>query len=194
MAYRAQALPRSSSAPGSPSNCIRMGPACLRSQFTTGRAEGGTPTLPPSCAVLTAARHPALTGVFKTRTPTLPPSYGDGSGNWSGQYQTLRLSWLKFLDYFFTPKTPSFAALATRNLTTVLAGILIFCCVFGLKPVRAFLFCFTSFAKTGQNKFAVLFSLFVGERAERIEKYSSGPFVGLGGFSKCALKFGFCHL
>jgi hypothetical protein len=50
----------------------------------------------------------------------------------------------KLLDYFFTPKTASFAALATRNLTTVLAGILIFCCVFGLKPVRAFLFCFTS--------------------------------------------------
>jgi hypothetical protein len=47
-------------------------------------------------------------------------------------------------DYFFTPKTASFAALATRNLTTVLAGILTFCCVFGLKPVRAFLFCFTS--------------------------------------------------
>jgi hypothetical protein len=43
------------------------------------------------------------------------------------------------LDYFLTPKTPSFAALATRNLTTVLAGILIFCCVFGLKgfPVAA---------------------------------------------------------
>jgi hypothetical protein len=50
----------------------------------------------------------------------------------------LRLSWLKFLDYFFTPKTPSFAALA---------GILIFCCIFGLKPVRAFLFCFTSLPK-----------------------------------------------
>src|ERR1700726_4806446 len=89
---------------------------------------------PPSCAVLrnrtvhswtakprrSAARHPALTGVFKTRTPTLPPSYGDGSGNWSGQYQTLQLSWLKFLDYFFSPRTASFAALATRNLTTVL--------------------------------------------------------------------------
>jgi len=28
------------------------------------------------------------------------------------------------LHYFFTPKTPSFAALATRNLTTVFAGIL----------------------------------------------------------------------
>jgi hypothetical protein len=50
------------------------------------------------------------------------------------------------------------------------------------------------FAKTGQDKFAVLFNLFVGDVAERIEKYSSGPFVGLGGFSKCALKFGFCHL
>jgi hypothetical protein len=43
------------------------------------------------------------------------------------------------LDYFFTPRIASFAALATRNLTTVLAGILIFCCVLGLKPVRAFL-------------------------------------------------------
>src|SRR5258705_7662883 len=55
------------------------------------------------------------------------------------------------LDYFFTPKIPSFAAVATRNLTTVLAGILIFCCVFGLKPVRAFLFCFTSLPKPGRT-------------------------------------------
>jgi hypothetical protein len=99
----------------------------------------------------------------------------------------------ELLDYFLTPKTPSFAALATRNLTTVLAGILIFCCVFGLKPVRAFLFCFTSLPKTGQNKFAVLLNLFVGDVAERIEKYSSGSFVGLSGFGKCALQFGFCH-
>jgi hypothetical protein len=38
------------------------------------------------------------------------------------------------------------------------------------------------FAKTGQDKFAVLFNLFVGDVAERIEKYSSGPFVCLGGF------------
>jgi len=40
------------------------------------------------------------------------------------------------LDYFFTPRTASFAALATRNLTTVLAGIFIFCCVLGLKPLH----------------------------------------------------------
>jgi hypothetical protein len=35
------------------------------------------------------------------------------------------------------------------------------------------------FAKIGQNKFAVLLDLFVGERAERIQEYSSGSFVGL---------------
>src|SRR5467141_1701239 len=74
-----------------------------------------------------------------------------GAGNWSAQDQTLRLSWVKLLDYFFTPKTASFAALATRNLTTVLAGILIFCCVFRLKPVRAFLFCFTSLPNPGKT-------------------------------------------
>jgi hypothetical protein len=38
-------------------------------------------------------------------------------------------------------------------------------------------------AKTGQDKFAVLFDRFVGEVAERIEEYSSGCFVGLGGSS-----------
>src|SRR5580692_13056650 len=59
-------------------------------------------------------------------------------------------SWLP-RDYFLTPRTASFAALATRNLTTVLAGILIFCCVFGLKPERAFLFCFTSLPKPGKT-------------------------------------------
>jgi hypothetical protein len=40
-------------------------------------------------------------------------------------------------------------------------------------------------AETGQDKLAVLFYLFVGERAERIDQYSSGSFVGLRGFGKC---------
>ena len=78
-------------------------------------------------------------------------------------------------------------------MTTVLAGILIFCRVFGLMPRARLPLLLYEFPKTGQDKFAVLFNLFVGERAERIEKYSSGSFVRLGGFSKCALKFGFCH-
>ena len=90
-----------------------------------------------------------------------------GAGNWSAQEQTLRLSSVKLLDYFFTPKTPSFAALATRNLTTVLAGILIFFCVFGLKPMRAFLFCFTSLPKPGKTNSPFFLISFVGDVAER---------------------------
>jgi hypothetical protein len=105
----------------------------------------------------------------------------------------LRLSRTKLLDYFFTPKTPSFAALATRNLTTVLAGILIFCCVFGLKPVRAFLFLLHQLAKSGQDKFAVLLNLFIGKRAKSFQEHSRGSFVGLGGFGKCTLEFGLGH-
>ena len=49
-------------------------------------------------------------------------------------------------------------------------------------------------AKTGQDKFTVLFNLFVGKPAKRIEEYSSGSFVGLGGFGKRGLKFCFGHL
>jgi hypothetical protein len=37
-------------------------------------------------------------------------------------------------------------------------------------------------------RFARLFNLFVGKCAERIQKHSSGFFIGLGGFGKCALK------
>ena len=78
-------------------------------------------------------------------------------------------------DYFFTPRTASFAALATRNLITVLAGILIFCCVLGAR----FPLLLHQFAEAGQDKFAVLFGRFVSESAERIEEYSSGLLIGL---------------
>jgi hypothetical protein len=88
-----------------------------------------------------------------------------GAGNWSAQDQTLRLSWVKLLDYFFTPKTASFAALATRNLTTVLAGILIFCCVLGIEAGASLPFLLYDLAKAGQDEFAVLFDRFVGEVA-----------------------------
>jgi hypothetical protein len=49
-------------------------------------------------------------------------------------------------------------------------------------------------AKTGQDKFAVLFDRFVREVAERIEEYSSSSFVGLRGSSECNLKFSFSHV
>jgi hypothetical protein len=97
-------------------------------------------------------------------------------------------------DYFFIPRIESFAALATRNLTTVLAGILIFCCVLGLKPVRAFLFCFTSLPKPGRTNSPLFLISLLCECAERLEEYSSGSFVGLGGSSECDLKLSLGHV
>ena len=48
-------------------------------------------------------------------------------------------------------------------------------------------------AKARQNEFSVLFDLFVREVAERLQKYSSGLFIGLCCFGKSELKFCFCH-
>ena len=61
-------------------------------------------------------------------------------------------------------------------------------------PARAFLFCFTNFAKAWQDEFPVLLDRFVREVAERIKEYSSGSFVGLRGCGKCDLKFSLGHL
>jgi hypothetical protein len=79
-------------------------------------------------------------------------------------------------------------------LTTVLAGILIFCCVFGLKPERTFLFCFTSLPNPGKTNSPFFFDGFVGEVAECIEEYSSVSFAGLGGSSEADLKFVLGHV
>ena len=49
-------------------------------------------------------------------------------------------------------------------------------------------------AKPRQDEFAGLFNLFICERAERIEEYSRGSFVGLSGSSKSDLKFSFGHV
>ena len=97
-------------------------------------------------------------------------------------------------NYFFTPRTVSFATLATRNLSTVLAGILIFCCVLGIKTRARLPLLFDQLAKAGQNEFSRLFDRFVSEGAERIEEYSSGLLIGLGCFSKSELKSCFGHL
>ena len=49
-------------------------------------------------------------------------------------------------------------------------------------------------AESRHNEFAVLFGIFVRDGAERIEKYSSGSFIGLCGFGNCGLKFCLGHL
>src|SRR6516164_7605789 len=72
-------------------------------------------------------------------------------------------------DYFFTPRTASFVALATRNLTPVLAGILVFLLRLGVESRPRFSFLFHQLPKTWQYEFAGLFDLFVCQRAECIE-------------------------
>jgi hypothetical protein len=64
----------------------------------------------------------------------------------------------------------------------------------GINPGARFSLLLHKLAKTGQDKFAVLFDRFVGEVAERIEEYPSGFFVSLSGCSECGLKFGLGHL
>jgi len=49
-------------------------------------------------------------------------------------------------------------------------------------------------AKSGQDEFSVLFDRFVGEVAERIEEYSSGSFVRLGGRSERDMKISLGHV
>ena len=49
-------------------------------------------------------------------------------------------------------------------------------------------------AESRHDEFAVLFGVFVRDGAKRIEKYSSGPFIGLCGFGNCGLKFCLGHL
>ena len=64
----------------------------------------------------------------------------------------------------------------------------------GIKPGARLPLLLYEFPKSRDDEFAVLFGRFVGDVAECIEKYSRGPFVGLGGFSKCGLKFCLGHL
>ena len=58
----------------------------------------------------------------------------------------------------------------------------------GIEARASLPFLLYELAKARQDEFAVLFNLFVCERAERLEEYSSGSFVGLGGSSECDLK------
>ena len=59
----------------------------------------------------------------------------------------------------------------------------------GIEAGASLPFLLYQLAKTRQDEFAVLFDRLVGEVAERIEEYSGGSFVGLGGCSECDLKF-----
>jgi serine/threonine protein kinase len=62
-------------------------------------------------------------------------------------------------DYFLTPKSHPLRPWQPKFDHDLGPGIMIFCCVFALKPVRAFLFCFTSLPKLGKTKLVGLFYL-----------------------------------
>ena len=64
----------------------------------------------------------------------------------------------------------------------------------GIEARASLPFLLYELAKAGQDEFAVLFNLFVCERAERLQEYSSGSFVGLGGSRECDLKFSLGHV
>ena len=64
----------------------------------------------------------------------------------------------------------------------------------GVESRPRFSFLLHQLPKAGQYKFAGLFDLFVCQRAECIEKRSSGLLVCLSGLGECNLKFCFGHL
>jgi hypothetical protein len=68
-------------------------------------------------------------------------------------------------------------------LSTVLAGILQLLLRLGIKARACLPLFLHQLGKAGQNEFAVLFSRFVSQSAERIEKYSSSLLIGLGYWS-----------
>src|ERR1700758_2111942 len=63
----------------------------------------------------------------------------------------------------------------------------------GVDACPRFPLLFHQFPKAGQDEFAVLFDLFVGQGTERIEKHSSRLLVSLSGLGECNLKFCFRH-
>ena len=97
-------------------------------------------------------------------------------------------------NYFFTPRTVSFATLATGEFENGFGWNPDLLLCLGIKTRARLPLLFDELANAGQNEFAVLFDRFVSEGAKRIEEYSSGSFVGLGCFSKSELKFCFGHL
>ena len=83
------------------------------------------------------ARCASLPPLLPPQTPSLPRS----------TYQMSHSEWLAILDDKHPVVHLAHSLCLPRGLTTILAGILIF----GLKPVRAFLFCFTSLPKPGKT-------------------------------------------
>jgi hypothetical protein len=111
-----------------------------------------------------------------------------------GSRTSLRLSWAKLLELLLYPQDPVLCGLGNPKFDDGLGWNLDLLLRLWIKTRARFPLLLHELAKTGKDKFAVLFNLFVGERAKSIQEYSRGSFVGLGGFGKCGLKFCLGHL
>src|SRR5207302_3702123 len=75
---------------------------------------------------------------------------------------------------YFVPRIASFAALATRNLTTRFAAILMVSPVAGLRPMRALRFTNTSLPRPGSVK---VFLAFLQARSAMLSRISAACFL-----------------
>src|SRR5437763_1054099 len=86
--------------------------------------------------------------------------------------------------YIFAPRTASLHALATRNFTTFLAGILISCPVAGLRPMRALRLTSTNLPRPGRVK---LFLAFLYARSAMNSRISPACFLVMPDLSATAV-------
>src|SRR5687768_13793860 len=94
-------------------------------------------------------------------------------------------------DYFLLGATASLQTLATRNLTTVLAGILIFSFVLGLTPTRALRWAFTNLPTPGNTNWPFFFVSLTAS-SESSARISPATRRGSSNFSaKCAINCDF---
>ena len=90
-------------------------------------------------------------------------------------------------------RTASFSCLAIRALTTVLAGILIASPVAGLRPIRAFRFCTTSFTIPGQHELAGALQLLLRKRGQLVEELPRLRPLHFEAIREVREEFGFAH-
>jgi hypothetical protein len=85
----------------------------------------------------------------------------------SWPYKTLA----KILDYFFTPQNPVLCGLGNTKFDDGLGWNLDLLLRLWIKTRARFPLLLHQLAETGQDKFAILFNLFIGERAKSIQEY-----------------------
>src|ERR1039458_5095221 len=114
--------------------------------------------------VLKAIKEPAYLQVTGGR---MANKRGEGTESSASTTTTIRFG------YFFAPRIASLAALATRNLTTRLAAILMVSPVAGFRPMRALRFTSTILPSPGIVKEFLAFLYASATRASKKDRKST---------------------